>query len=286
MSLTSIAGDIKQAQVDGITYLDKLTNQYILKPTGTLSIGGSGFVFDYEAETRVEHTSEITDHYCEDTNTIQDHQAIKPIKITLHGFVGELWMKAPTGLSGAIGMANNKLAQLATYTGAYSLGVTQKIQGVLNTAQQTADKVNDYANRAGNLINMFSGAAAGPSRQAQAYQKLVALMKAKTIFVLEAPIAMPYSQFKNMMVESLTFIQPEETKYVSDIVIVLKEIRFATSKTSTANPSIMKARAQMQSSSQQDDGKTNGTKDNNETILYQGAKKIIPGFGDLSTTNG
>jgi len=289
MGLTQIGGSIKQAQVNGVTFLDKLTNQYILKPTGMMTIGGSGFVFDYEAETKIELTSDITDHYCEDTNTIQDHQAIKPKRITLHGFVGELWMAAPTGLSGLIGSANSKLARVASYTGAYSMGVTQKIQGALNTAQQTADKINDYANRAGNLINMFSGAAAGPTRQAQAYQKLEALMLSKQIFVIEAPIALPYTQFKNMMIETLTFIQPEETKYVSDIVIALKEIRFATSKMSVASPSAMKGRAKPQNSANQDNGQSGGSSDStssksnssDSSWAYQAGHNNVKGWDNV-----
>jgi hypothetical protein len=286
MGLSQIGQYITSAEKDGSTFLDKLTNQYILKPTNTITLGGSGFVFDYLADEKVECTSDITDHYCEDTNTIQDHQAIKPMKITLHGFVGELWQKAPTGLSGLIGQVNNKLAQFETYTGTYSLGVAQKVQGAVNSVQQTADKINNYASNVGNLINMFSGAAAGPTRQAQAYQKLRALMESKTIFDVEAPMSegFNYTQFKNFMVETLTFIQPEESKYVSDITIVLKEIRFAKTKMSTSSAAARKGRAQPQGSEPQDNGKTGGTPDSqpdDSTPLYGAARNNIPGFNQL-----
>jgi hypothetical protein len=136
---------------------------------------------------------------------------------------------------------------------------------------------------------MFSGAAAGPSRQAQAYQKLRALMESKQIFMIEAPLSpgFAYTQFKNFMVETLSFTQPEETKYMSDISITLKEIRFAFTKTTTSDPSVRKGRAAPQASDQQDDGKSTGTPDSGDgggkdsNMFYGAASNNVQGFNQI-----
>src|SRR5579863_4903278 len=47
-------------------------------------------LFHYEAENTAQLQSDITDHFIEDNTAIQDQIALKPEKITVHGFIGEL----------------------------------------------------------------------------------------------------------------------------------------------------------------------------------------------------
>ena len=47
-------------------------------------------IFHYEGLNQIEIASDITDHYAEDNTTLQDHASLRPEKISVHGFVGEV----------------------------------------------------------------------------------------------------------------------------------------------------------------------------------------------------
>src|SRR5260221_4663943 len=66
------------------------------QPQPTPSISGAptdftddAFIFDYEGEQSLSLEADITDHFIEDNTSIQDHIALKPVRITTHGFIGE-----------------------------------------------------------------------------------------------------------------------------------------------------------------------------------------------------
>jgi len=45
-------------------------NNYVVRPLNAFGLGG--FMFDIEGETSVNLTSQITDHFLEDTTNVQD----------------------------------------------------------------------------------------------------------------------------------------------------------------------------------------------------------------------
>jgi hypothetical protein len=232
---------VSAAQQSGQTYLDTLTNKYFLKPQATVTFGGTGFVFDIAEENRQEQTADITDHYIEDNTAIQDHIALHPERITLRGFIGELKQISPlsTSLSGAFKTINNKLGQAGAYLGKYTPGMVNKIQSAVNQAQQVTNQVNNAINSISNLVGLFSSSTPAQTKQSRAYYILSALRVARQLFIIETP----YGQFQNMAIESITFVQPKETIYWSDITITLKEIRMAVTTTVKADPAKMKAKA-------------------------------------------
>lgn len=48
------------------------------------------YIFDTRGDEDVTLESEITDNWVEDNSTMQDHIGLKPMSITLTGYVGEL----------------------------------------------------------------------------------------------------------------------------------------------------------------------------------------------------
>jgi len=58
--------------------------------TDTGSTLGPAFAFDIEDENTVSLESDITDHFAEGNISIEDMIALRPEKITVHGFKGEL----------------------------------------------------------------------------------------------------------------------------------------------------------------------------------------------------
>jgi len=205
-------------------------NRYVVTPLNAFGIGG--FVFDIEGETTVNLSTEITDHYLEDNTTVQDHIAVKPKKITLKSYVGELVHRQDETTDTFVQKAVRKLTTVNQYlpdlaTQAKQIWDNRKeFQGFSlegagdffekNIESKTINRVTDYWAMAKNLIG-------ANTRQQQAYMYFKALMEQKLLVSVQTP----FEYMNRMAIESITAIQSEDSKYISDFSITLKEIRVA-----------------------------------------------------------
>jgi hypothetical protein len=225
MSLLQLPQQGITALQSGRTYIDDIANKYLVKPDDMLGVGG--FLFDYESETTVTHQADITDHYTENNTAIQDHIAIKPLKITLRGFVAELKKSKPAGLTGALQLLTTGLSTVPAYLGDYSPGVLQEMQEAAQNVQNTINTVDEVLGKAQNLVNMLGlGDKSGWTKQQDAYYELTSMMNTKQVMTVDTP----FKFFDSMVIESLSFTQDETTKYIADITITLKQIRLASIK--------------------------------------------------------
>jgi hypothetical protein len=232
-SIQSGQDAVSGAGMKASDYLDRLTGRYKVKPKTMDGIGG--FVFDYEAETSVTLQSEITDHYAEDGTVLNDHIVTKPVRVTLRGFVGELVYRRKSGVAGVLSTIASKLTTVDAYLGKYTPQAIGKIQGVLANAQTLTTKINNYADRAKNIVGMFQKGAPGKTKQEQAFHKLRSLQTAGTMFTVESGVnkeqspiisaVTPFVFLDNMVIETVVFSQGEDTKFVSDITVTLKRRR-------------------------------------------------------------
>lgn len=246
--------------VRGQDYLDTLTNKFILKPKIAQGIGG--FLFDYEGEDSLHFQAEITDHYAEDNKVINDHIAIKPTKITLHGYVGELVQKKPFGITGILNSIQSRLTSLPGLLGTYTPAAIQKLSKVVTQTQNTISNINQSIGKIQNIVGLFTNSSPGQTNQQNAYNWLYGLFVTKQVFTVDTP----YTYFDNMVIESLSIVQGEETKSWSDITVTLKQIRTVAVKVVSdpnANRNIQQAQSQV------DKGKSTGTA-TNQSLLFQG----------------
>lgn len=216
--------------VSNVQILLDSVNQYVVRPVNAFGLGG--FVFDIEGETKVDLSTEITDHFLEDNSTIQDHIAIKPKKITLKSFVGELTFRQDDETETFVQRAVRKLTTVA----AYAPPLTQAAQQALN-AREALENIdfdtgkdaikNLFESRSINRLTDYWAAAKNiisGSRQQQAFMYFKALMEQKILVSLQTP----FEFVNNMAIESITAIQDESSRYISDFSITLKQMRFAT----------------------------------------------------------
>lgn len=248
------------AAQNGRGYIDTLVNNYIIKPRHSRGI--NGFVFDYEGESSLNMQAEITDHFAENNIAVQDHIAIRPTKITLRGYQGELVKFADSGLVGLLNTIQNKLTTVPAYLGKYTPQQLAKLQAAVTKAQDTVTKIDTALARVNNLVGMLPGLKPGITKQHQAYNFLRSMMVSKQVFIVETP----YGVLNNMVIEGLSFVQPEDTKFWSDISVTLKQMRFVEVQTSTVNSNGGRAVQQRQPAT--DKGKTGGVPQN-VSILYQ-----------------
>lgn len=215
----------------GQAYVDGLVNKYVLRTKSSAGIGG--FLFDYESDTNVSLEADITDHYAENNTAVQDHVALRPIEITLRGFVSELTLPKAQGVVGLLAAAQSALTQVPAYIQQYTPGVTQTLQKAITQVQNTVNTINQTLAKAQNIISLFPGAPPTATKQAKAYSQLFTAMQQK----LPMTVDTPYRVLHNMMIKRITFVQPEETKSWSDITVTLKQIRFVETATVADNGS-------------------------------------------------
>lgn len=194
-------------------------------------------LFNYEGEQAVTLTSDITDHFIEDNTAIQDQIALKPVKITTNGFVGELNDIAPAALAPIQSIAA-KLTTISGYVPALSttalLAYANAFQlyqigaNALNTAVSTWSSINGSGGET--VINGSSVQTASNQTQQQIYfQQFYGYWQSRTLFTIQTPWAI----FQDMAIESLRAIQDAETRVISDFEVTFKLMRFASTQIAT-----------------------------------------------------
>lgn len=221
-------------------------SNYIVAPLNAFGIGG--FVFDSDGESIAELHADVTDHFTEDNRAIQDHVAIKPKKITLKGYVGEVLYSTNPADQSFIQQAVQKLTTVSAFLPVLSASATQ-IQEILSSPAplqsagnfSIADTSNIYA-----LVKNIIGSFGSQARQQNAYLYFKALMTSKILMGVQTP----WEFIPNMLIESIHAIQSEASIFVTDFSVTLKEMRFAQTASLAYNATLQGQNSQPQSSSQ------------------------------------
>lgn len=197
-------------------------DKYIVRPAN--AFGLAGFVFDVEGDATINLTADITDHYTEDNSAIQDMIAIKPKKIILKSYVGELVYRNDGTSEDLLQGAVQKLTIVNGYLPKFSAAGSQ-IKEFLDGNQDTISFQN-VVNSAVDIYGLTKNLNPPIPRQQQAYYFFKALLEQKIIVSVDTPFEFASS----MALESVTATQSENSKYISDFSVTLKEIRFASIK--------------------------------------------------------
>jgi hypothetical protein len=199
-------------------------NSYVVRPLNAFGFGG--FLFDVEGETSVDLRAEISDHYLEDNTTVQDHIAIRPKSLTLKGYVGEVVYQGDDRSDQVIQKVTQKLTTLSAFLPELSKGASQAVDAI------KSDKLTDFTledlelssvNRVTDYYAFTRNLLPPTSKQEQAYLYFKALMEGKYLVSVQTPF-----EFMNRMaIETVTARQGEDSRFISDFSITLKEIRTA-----------------------------------------------------------
>lgn len=194
---------------------------FVVAPMAAFGLGG--FVFDTQGESVSNLSTEISDHYTEDNTAVQDHIAIRPAKIVLKGYVGELVFTPKGQTPSTVPKVAQKLTTVASYLPRLSSAAQQIQSGILSPSNfGLSDAADIYA-----LVKDMLGAFGDMSNQQNAYNYFSALMNQKVLLGVQTP----WSFMTNMAIESITSVQDEETRFRSDFSISLKQMRFAETTT-------------------------------------------------------
>lgn len=262
---------------DLANYTMSAANAYMVKPEipqfdnqGEIS----GFLFDVKGGDEINLKADITDHYAENNVALQDHIGIKPITVTVSGFVGEVRTKYdPQTWQNTITNYTSKSSALAfmapeiTTQAKATFNQMERLYGLYEKANDTTD----------NLFKTFKGTASSQTdtRQQEAFQYFKTAWQTRQPFKIQTP----WQSLDQMFITTLKATQNDETKYITEFEITFKQIRFASTITrglTQDEKDQMKAdRLKAQSLEQQDKGTQNGTNTSfAKGLLREGAKNI------------
>ncbi len=189
--------------------------------------GLSGFVFDISESEQVTYSADITDHVVEDGSVIQDHRVIKPVNITISGFIGELVYRGSSGVSGIFSSIENRLTEIPAFTEGETPQAFQDAQIAISKAQSAALEaeaaLETVTGVIGNVARAILGIGSDPTKQQIAHAKLKSLFESETLLTLQTP----WNYYENLLITELSFSQMDETPLISNIKVSLKGIRKA-----------------------------------------------------------
>ena len=253
MSFNKVAVNPKQNLIDSQNFLDG-KSQAIVQPNSTEGV--SGWVFDIPDTHNIEQASEITDHVVENNGFISDHIIVKPVVITLSGFIGELVYRPPQGLFGANKLIKNRLLIVEEFGGEFVQEGTQKIEEALSFQDVVVDKLNEALGKANNIVDFFTGQDQTSDKQSKAYNDLNSLRLSNERLTVQTPWAF----FENMFIKGISFTQDGESQFISNVSVTLKEVRFADAEFTDFDDNLFPPREEMQKQGPEAKGEAKGVR--------------------------
>jgi len=248
---------------------NNLINRFVVSPV--VNLGIAGFAFDTFEEHKSELQSDITDHFVEDNSTIQDHIAIKPKKITLRGFVGELVEERATPKSEVVELFE-KLTIINSYVPVIT-DAAKQLNSLIDVSLETKEDAIDATIGAGvDLFQAYKTLNPPDTKQAKAYNFFRALFDAKQLVAVDTP----FGFMSDMAIENIVSIQGDNA-YIMDFAVTLKEFRTAETKLVEFNEKIRQGRSGNQISEEKDQGTAKG-KQEDASLAYD--KIYKPVFGN------
>lgn len=204
------------------------------------------FLFNFREEDSVDLSSDITDHFGEGNVALQDEWALRPVKTTLHGYIGELNDQA-SGIAAEVQLIASQLTVFAPY-------VPQLTVAALAAYNQAEQIYNTAASAAATLNQLFNlNGLGGQTKQQAAYAFFKSRWQARTLCTVQTP----WEILNNMAIEEVHAVQEGESNTVSDFRVTFKQMNFASTITSQA--SIAQGRRAAQAQAQVPQGFQNGT---------------------------
>ncbi len=227
--------------------------KYIISPSARFGLGG--FVFDRELDLLTERTSLITDHFIEDNSAVQDHIAILPERITLKSIAGDLvFFARNTEFSdfNVFQKAAQKLTEVELFLTKLSSAEQQFRESI-----DDDDLVDIESDAFDNLLNLWDLTRSlnpGRTNKEQAFIYFNSLFENRTLVA----VSTPFGFRKNMAIEHISALEPEETQSIINFTIILKEFRTVSTETVPFTETDFQERAKFQKQPETNNGSSNG----------------------------
>ena len=229
----------------GVSLINAILVEIQNVPFDVQSSDGVKLLFAFRDEDVVEMRSDITDHYTEDNTSLQDQIAIKPIEVTVHGYIGELSDISNFPLARQIQNIATRLGVLPIY----QPKVTAQVLEAYNAAKQIYDAASSAVNQVDQLVDnvssLFGKGKGSQNKQQVTYSILKDKWQRRKLFTVKTP----WDVLTDMAIVSIRANQDGDTDTITDFRITFKQMKFANTFASKLN--IYDSRASVQNSSTQ-----------------------------------
>lgn len=204
--------------------------------------GIAGFKFNIPEREQIKFQSEVTDHYTDTNNPIEDHIAQKPVSITLTGLHGEYFYSV-NQIEDAVAKIIPTLSLVKQFIPKLPDGAKQKLlkkyQSLNNTDKipealkiQEKSTIQNEVNGV-DLFSLFQQIYKLKSSQTRAYLFLKALWKSKALFSVETT----FERFDNMVITDLTPLRNDSAD-MAQFSVTFKQLNFAKTISTTAQDAV------------------------------------------------
>ena len=246
--------------------------------------GQIGHYFDVAVEDTINFQSQITDNYIENNTAIQDHIALSPITISMHGYIGEIVFQSPAtfwnNITGWLGgqIAKSNIATTVTTKLTTLTALLPPVDNITQAAKDTVQYVEASYDRYKKIYDQLTNKNTNPriSRQEDAANRLKQLWQNRTL----VEVITPYGYYENMAIQSITLTQGNTTTQ-SDLSVTLKQINKAETNTTKPDEKVMAKYNAYARAEEANLGKAQGVNADNETILKHWRNKY--GGGEYGT---
>lgn len=275
-----VKGGIEADKEVRAEYRKQVQTPYVVPIYGSYLYDGSfAYYFDITTKEEINCNSTTTDHYLEAGYSIQDHIVHHPIRYVLSGMVAEKvhrYAGEPSVYDYVQqARAEDRIRKLQTL-GGLCPQLSNFAYSAKNVGTAVVNKVDSVFNMAtgmlkDSLFGFFKGFSPlifsdqSTTLQQKMFSQLNSLRESGQLLELRCP----YGYFRNIIIEEVRVGQNESWS-VSDITLVVKEIRIAESSTHSSNSNednSDKTDTELQKEEKKNLGLTNSTPDNNETTL-------------------
>lgn len=217
---------------------------------------GPPLIFTTEGENTVNLQSEITDHFIETNSSVDDHVALRPERITVHGFIGELTNTFPAFLP-----PSTQVQAILGAISQFAPSFSKSAMNVINEAFQAYQAVSAAVNGAVSAWNTITGAetetfigsqgisvlGANQTKQQLMFSQLYGYWARPLRGLSPAlfQVQTPWAIFGFCAIESVNAVQDEKSEELTDFFVTFKVLRFVS--TSSTNGPRVAGRLQQQS---------------------------------------
>ena len=288
MGLISSAKGLKQFVKGGIEadkevraeYRKQVETPYVVPIYGSYLYDGSrAYYFDITTKEEINCNSTTTAHYVEAGYSIQDHVVHHPIRYVLSGMIAEKvhrYAGEPSVYDYVQqARAEDRIRKLQTL-GGLCPQLSNFAYSAKNVGTAVVNKIDSAVSMVmGMGLDLLFGDFKGFSplifsdQSTELQQKMFSQLNSIRESGQLLELRCPYGYFRNVIIEEVRVGQNESWS-VSDITVVVKEIRTAESSTHNSNSkedNSDKTDTELQKEEKKNLGLTNSTPDDNETSL-------------------
>lgn len=217
------------------------------------------YYFDIRTEETIEAGCDITDQYVENNSAIQEHVALRPIEITLTGFVGEKVYRPQDLYTSKFSGTFSKLNPIRSFVPPAS----SYAETVIGAASYVESSIRRYAENVKNISNIFSkDKTESKTRQGQVLSELISLRNARKLITVYIE---NIGKFENYLIKNARISQ-EDSVYQSRLIVELKQYNSVSTQTVALDVQKYKDRVATQRAKEENLGKVQGVKENTSTL--------------------